>query len=101
MTCAPLVGLFLAGDLQAADGNRITFSPQDAARPFLTEDNAMWESFEPAADEAITEDHTAKPLSGCRAPRRSCCPAGVVDHDVATKLLTSRRTSTARCSEKA
>ncbi|NBX20808.1 MAG: AraC family transcriptional regulator [Betaproteobacteria bacterium] len=90
---APLEAFF-GCDLQAADRNRITFSPQDAARPFLTEDNAMWESFEPALMKRITDqDHTAKASERVHSALLELLPGGRsgID-DVATKLLTSRRT---------
>lgn len=91
--CAPLETFFGCA-LQAADRNRITFSPQDAAHPFLTEDNAMWESFEPALMKRITDlDHTAKASERVHSALLELLPGGRsgID-DVATKLLTSRRT---------
>lgn len=91
--CAPLEAFF-GCPLQAADRNRITFSPQDAAHPFLTEDNAMWESFEPALMKRITDqDHTAKASERVQSALLELLPGGRsgID-DVATKLLTSRRT---------
>ncbi|WP_138515347.1 AraC family transcriptional regulator [Rhodoferax bucti] len=91
--CAPLEAYF-GCPLQAAACNRITFSPQDAAHPFLTEDNAMWESFEPALMKRITDlDHTAKASERVHSALLELLPGGRsgID-DVATKLLTSRRT---------
>lgn len=91
--CAPLEAFFGCA-LQAAERNRITFSPQDAGHPFLTEDNAMWESFEPALMKRITDqDHTAKASERVHSALLELLPGGRsgID-DVATKLLTSRRT---------
>lgn len=90
---APLEDFF-GCHLQASAHNRITFSPQDATRPFLTEDNAMWESFEPALMKRITDlDHTAKASERVHSALLELLPGGRsgID-DVATKLLTSRRT---------
>lgn len=91
--CAPLEGYF-GCPLQAADRNRITFSPRDAMHPFLTEDNAMWESFEPALMKRITDqDHTAKASERVQSALLELLPGGRSGmDDVATKLLTSRRT---------
>jgi AraC-like DNA-binding protein len=91
--CAPLEAFF-GCPLQTAARNRITFCPQDAAHPFLTEDNAMWESFEPALLKRITDqDHTAKASERVHSALLELLPGGRsgID-DVATKLLTSRRT---------
>ena len=91
--CGPLEEFF-GCPLQAADHNRISFSPQDAAHPFLTEDNAMWESFEPALMKRITDqDHSAKASERVHSALLELLPGGRsgID-DVATKLLTSRRT---------
>ena len=91
--CAPLEAFFGCA-LQAADRNSITFSPQDAAHPFLTEDKAMWESFEPALMKRITDqDHTAKASERVHSALLELLPGGRsgID-DVATKLLISRRT---------
>ena len=91
--CAPLEDFF-GCQLQAAAHNRITFSPQDAAHPFLTEDNAMWESFEPALTKRIKDQNQmAKASERVHGALLELLPGGRsgVD-DVATKLLTSRRT---------
>lgn len=91
--CAPLEDFF-GCSLQAATHNRITFSPQDAAHPFLTEDNAMWESFEPALMKRINDlDQAAKASERVHSALLELLPGGrsSID-DVATKLLTSRRT---------
>jgi AraC-like DNA-binding protein len=91
--CAPLEAFF-GCPLQAASRNRITFSPQDAAHPFLTEDSAMWESFEPALMKRITDqDHTAKASERVHSALLELLPGGRsgID-DVGSKLLTSRRT---------
>jgi AraC-like DNA-binding protein len=80
--------------LQTADRNRVTFRPQDAAHPFLTEDSAMWESFEPALMKRITDqDHTAKASERVHSALLELLPGGRsgID-DVGSKLLTSRRT---------
>lgn len=91
--CAPLEDFF-GRRLQASAHNRITFSPQDATRPFLTEDNAMWETFEPALMKRITDqDHTAKASERVHSALLELLPGGRSGiEDVATKLLTSRRT---------
>lgn len=91
--CGPLEEFF-GCPLQAASHNRITFSPQDAAHPFLTEDNAMWESFEPALMKRIADmDQTAKASERVHSALLELLPGGRsgID-DVATKLITSRRT---------
>lgn len=89
----PLEGFF-GCRLQASAHNRITFSPQDATRPFLTEDNAMWATIEPALLKRIIDlEHTAKASERVHSALLELLPGGRsgID-DVSTKLLTSRRT---------
>ncbi len=91
--CAALEAFFCCR-LQAASRNRITFSSQDALRPFLTADNAMWETFEPALlKRIIDQDHTARASERVHSALLELLPGGRSGIDeVATKLLTSRRT---------
>ncbi len=85
---------FFGCRLQSGTRNRITFSPQDALHPFLTEDNGMWESFQPALLKRIKDqDHAAKASDRVYSALLELLPGGrsSID-DVAGKLLTSRRT---------
>lgn len=73
---------------------RIVFSSQDAVRPFLTENEAMWKYFEPGLRKRLASlDSSAKTSERVRAILLEGLPAG--EHSieiVAKRLAVSRRT---------
>jgi AraC-like DNA-binding protein len=74
--------------------HRLTFSAQDAVRPFLTENEKMWALFEPELRKRLTEiDAEASFASRVRCCLFELLPSGLSStEDVAKKLAVSKRT---------
>jgi AraC-like DNA-binding protein len=72
---------------------QITFSAQDARRPFLTENMAMWAAFEPGLNQRLSALETqASMRERVRAVLLEALPAGSSSIDaVATRLAVSKR----------
>ena len=74
--------------------SRITFGAQDAARPFLTANEKMWEFFEPQLRQRLSElDQTATTADGVRGALLELLPGGGASvATVASRLAVSTRT---------
>lgn len=74
--------------------HQLTFSAQDAGRPFLTENEKMWEFFEPELRRRMTElDTEASYASRVRSCLFELLPSGMSSaDDVAKNLAISKRT---------
>jgi AraC-like DNA-binding protein len=72
----------------------ITFSAEDATRPFLTEDESMWAFFAPELRRRLSElEASATATDRVRAVLHECLPAGRSSIDaVAAQLVLSPRT---------
>jgi AraC-like DNA-binding protein len=72
----------------------ITFSKEDALRPFLTEDNGMWEFFEPGLQQRLHElDNEASMTDKVKATLLEMLPSGFSSMEEAAKRLAmSKRT---------
>ena len=84
---------YLGCTLGASEQIQIAFSAQDARRPFLTENMAMWEAFEPALNSRLSElDAQASMRERVRAVLLEMLPAGISSIDaVAKRLALSKR----------
>jgi AraC-like DNA-binding protein len=84
---------YLGCTLMAADQIQIAFSAQDARRPFLTENMAMWAAFEPALNSRLSElDAQAGMRERVRAVLLEMLPAGHCSIEaVAQRLAVSKR----------
>lgn len=84
---------YLGCTLGASEQIQIAFSAQDARRPFLTENIAMWAAFEPALNSRLSElDAQAGMRERVRAVLLETLPAGVSSIDaVAQRLAVSKR----------
>lgn len=84
---------FFGCPLKQSDHIQICFSAQDAARPFLTESLAMWETFEPGLRKRLSAlDEQARMSDRVRAVLLETLPAGMSSVDaVAQRLALSRR----------
>jgi AraC-like DNA-binding protein len=84
---------YLGGALAASEQIQITFSAQDARRPFLTDNMAMWAAFEPALNSRLSElDAQASLRERVRAVLLETLPAGISSIDaVAQRLAISKR----------
>jgi AraC-like DNA-binding protein len=86
-----------------SDGERntVTFSAEDAARPFLTANEAMWEFFEPELRRRLSELETGSTMSErVRAVLLEMLPAGEASVEaVALRLMVSPRTLQRRLRE--
>ncbi|MEU4242711.1 helix-turn-helix transcriptional regulator [Actinoplanes sp. NPDC026619] len=76
------------------DADAVTFSAEDAARPFLTEDESMWTFFAPELRRRLAEiEAPATTADRGRAALHECLPAGGSSiNAVAAQLITSPRT---------
>ena len=74
--------------------NRLKFSQKDACRPFITENQNMWQFFEPELRKRLTEiDAKASFASRVRSSLFELLPSGLGStEDVAKKLAVSKRT---------
>ena len=84
---------YLGCTLGASEQIQIAFSAQDARRPFLTENMAMWAAFEPALNSRLSElDAQASLRERVRAVLLETLPAGISSIDaVAQRLAVSKR----------
>ncbi|WP_109126699.1 AraC family transcriptional regulator [Dyella sp. C11] len=84
---------FLGCPMQLGDANIVRFSAEDAARPFLTENAAMWEFFEPGLRARLSKLDTEATLGErVRAALLDMLPSGQSSIDqVAHRLAMSRR----------
>lgn len=82
---------------------RIVFEAHDARRPFLTENMAMWEAFEPALKSRLSElDEQALMQERVRSVLLEMLPAGSSDIDgVARRLGLSKRSLQRHLAEEA
>jgi len=79
----------------------VTFSAADAARPFLTADEAMWEFFEPELRRRLSQLDAGTSMSErVRGALLELLPAGEASMDaVSRKLMVSQRTLQRRLGE--
>ena len=79
--------------LKRSDTIQICFAAHDATRPFLTENLAMWEAFEPSLRKRLSAlDGQAKTRDRVRAVLLEMLPAGMSSIDaVAQRLAMSKR----------
>ncbi len=79
----------------------LTFAARDAALPFLTANDTVWQTFEPALRRRLAElDATASTADRVRAALLELLPAGQASMDaVCKKLGTSKRTLQRRLRE--
>jgi AraC-like DNA-binding protein len=84
---------YLGCGLDTSEHIRIAFSAQDAQRPFLTENRAMWAAFEPGLKSRLSElDAQASMRDRVRAVLLETLPAGSSSMDaVARRLALSKR----------
>jgi AraC-like DNA-binding protein len=80
--------------VQRSPAQAVTFSAQDAARPFITANEAMWEFFEPELRRRLSElEADSSTAERIRAALLELLPAGQASMDaVARKLGLSTRT---------
>lgn len=85
---------FFGCPLQRSNSIQIHFSAQDATRPFLTENTAMWEVFEPSLQKRLSDlDEHANTTDRVRSALLEMLPAGMCSIDeVAKRLAMSKRT---------
>ena len=88
-----LYEVFFGCPLTQSDAIRISFSAQDAQRPFLTESVAMWEAFEPSLRKRLSAlDEQASTSDRVRALLLEMLPEGMSSIDaVAQRLALSKR----------
>ncbi|MDI9234252.1 AraC family transcriptional regulator [Limnohabitans lacus] len=84
---------YLGCALGASEQILIAFSADDARRPFLTDNMAMWAAFEPGLKQRLSElDAQAKMRERVRAVLLETLPAGISSIDaVAKRLALSKR----------
>ncbi len=84
---------YLGCALGASEQIQIAFSAHDARRPFLTDNMAMWDAFEPALNSRLSElDAQASLRERVRAVLLETLPAGISSIDaVAKRLAISKR----------
>lgn len=85
---------FLGCRIQPGDRSSITFSSEDAERPFLTDHSAMWEIFEPELRRRLADlEATASFQARTRAVLIEALPSGQVSvESIARRLAMSPRT---------
>jgi AraC-like DNA-binding protein len=90
---ADLYETFFGCQLGQSEAIRICFSGQDAKRPFLTDNLAMWEVFEPGLRQRLSAlDEQASTSDRVRAVLLEMLPAGMSSIDaVAQRLALSKR----------
>lgn len=81
--------------------NRLTFTKEDAERPFLTENEPMWKFFEPELNQRLMDlEMDASFAARVRSALLEMLPSGNISiGDTATKLGVSKRTLQRRLSE--
>ena len=84
---------FFGCPLKQSDAIRISFSVQDAKRPFLTDNLAMWQAFEPGLRKRLSAlDKQATTSDRVRGVLLEMLPAGMSSIDaVAQRLALSKR----------
>ncbi|MDH0866690.1 AraC family transcriptional regulator [Mitsuaria sp. GD03876] len=85
---------FLGARIRRGPAHRVAFSAEDAHRPFLTSNDAMWRAFEPSLRERLADlQARAGTASRVRAVLLEGLPSGLpgID-DVARRLAVSKRT---------
>lgn len=84
---------FLGCHMQQGDCNRIRFSTEDAARPFLTENVAMWQFFEPHLQTRLSRlEAGASTQERVRSALLDMLPSGRSSiHDISSRLAMSKR----------
>jgi AraC-like DNA-binding protein len=85
---------FLGTRLERGTSHSLTFSAADAARPFLTSNEALWSLFEPGLRQRLADlEASATTTARIRAALLEGLPSGLVAiEDIARKLALSRRT---------
>lgn len=85
---------FLGVPIHAGNAHSVSFSREDALRPFLSSSDAMWQIFEPALRRRLTElEASATTIERVRATLLEGLPSGkLAMADVARRLALSRRT---------
>ncbi len=85
---------FIGVPVTRSDQQRVTFSAADAAAPFLTANEAIWEAFEPDLRRRLADlDHDAAAADRVRAVLLELLPVGRSSMgDVAGELAMSTRT---------
>lgn len=85
---------FLGVPIRQADYNGIRFAAADATRPFLTENRAMWESFEPGLKRRLADlELEASTAERVKSALLEMLPSGLSSMDeVASRLAMSKRT---------
>ncbi|MEM7798320.1 MAG: AraC family transcriptional regulator ligand-binding domain-containing protein [Chloroflexota bacterium] len=85
---------YLGVPLSRADSNGVTFSAEDATRPFLTANDAMWSIFEPELNRRMQDlSQRATYTEKVRACLMEILASGQYNvNDVALRLAVSRRT---------
>ena len=80
--------------VESGPGDVVTFSAEDAARPFLTANAKMWEFFEPELRKRLSElDESATVTDRVRGALFELLPSGSASlHSVSKKLAVSTRT---------
>ena len=89
----PLYTEYLGVEIEPGDYNEITFTTQDAEKPFLTENTSMWEYFEPTLRKKLADLDTPTSITErVRNVLLEMIPSGTANVDsVAKKLLLSKR----------
>jgi AraC-like DNA-binding protein len=89
--------------LAPGSANRLTFSAEDAAYPFLTENAAMWDFFEAGLKKKLSDlDTEASMIERVRSALQELLPAGQNSIDeVADRLAMSRRSVQRRLADEA
>ena len=85
---------FLGARIQRGPRQRLVFTAADAARPFLTSNEALWAAFEPELRQRLADLESEVPTARrVRAVLLEGLPSGLVSiEDVAKKLALSKRT---------
>jgi len=85
---------FMGVAIEPGDGHRLAFAKADALRPFLTADESLWSTFEPALRTRLAAlDAMVSLAQRVRAVLHEALPGGLVGMEaVARRLLMSKRT---------
>ncbi len=85
---------FLGVAIQKGTGHSVSFSRDDALKPFLSSNDAMWSIFEPALRKRLAElDASATTAERVRSTLLEGLPSGkIAMDDVAHRLAVSKRT---------
>lgn len=85
---------FLGSPIRKGASHRVTFSAEDAVRPFLTSNEPLWAAFEPGLRQRLADLETSVTVTErVRAALHEAIPSGQTDIDViAARLAMSKRT---------